>query len=486
MVDTFGLFTPKRRLSLLKMAIIGGFVCSLPITAYLTSKSNLFPILLILAGIAPIGIFLLLRHIELGLVAMLFAGVFVRFRLPTGTASEIVMSLLLCGGLGGLWLMHMVMVEKHIKLKPAPINFPLLAFMVTVFVSLAWNQVYRDALVQNIGSPFVAVISAAVIVLLPGTLLLISNLITDERWLQAIVWIFLAEGAVSLIISLIADLGIGPTSSIRQLVWYNGFLWINSQGIFHLWYVAFALAFVSFNRRLHPAWKVALLVYVAGWIYWGFFLRTSWLSGWVPTFATGAVIAFFRSKKVFIILLVLLVVAGSYYAQTALDAESKESGGTRLAAYAVNWRITGKHLLLGTGPAGYASYYMTYFPMEGMASHSNYIDIISQTGIVGSFFLLWFFAAHLWSSLKVRRRLYKQGDFSECLSVAVIAGTIGCLVAMALGDWLFPFTYTQGIVGFDSAMFNWFFMGLLWALRHSLDSKASPAHDLPTEQGATA
>jgi hypothetical protein len=40
---------------------------------------------------------------------------------------------------------------------------------------------------------------------------------------------------------------------------------------------------------------------------------------------------------------------------------------------------------------------------------------------------------------------------------------------MALGDWLFPFAYTQGIVGFDAAMVNWFFMAAIWALGYSLD-----------------
>jgi len=62
---------------------------------FLTNKSTIFPILILMAGVAPIGAYVLLKHIELGLVAMLLAGVFVRFRLPTGTASEIVFSLLL-------------------------------------------------------------------------------------------------------------------------------------------------------------------------------------------------------------------------------------------------------------------------------------------------------------------------------------------------------------------------------------------------------
>ena len=240
-----------------------------------------------------------------------------------------------------------------------------------------------------------------------------------------------------------------------------------------------ALALALFNRRLHWAWRAALLVYAAGWVYWGFVLRTSWLSGWVPAFAAVAVIAFLRSKWLFVVLVVVIVVgAGGYYLRTQFQQEAEVSGVTRLAAYEVNWRVTSKHLLFGTGPAGYASYYMSYFPMEGMATHSNYIDIIAQTGIVGSFFILWFFVVQVWNGYKLRIGLKNHGDFAESLSVAVVAGTVGCVIAMALGDWLFPFAYTQGIVGFDAAMINWFFMGSIWALSHSLASGVTTTSDI--------
>ena len=211
--------------------------------------------------------------------------------------------------------------------------------------------------------------------------------------------------------------------------------------------------------------RAVLLIYVTGWIYWGFWLRTSWLSGWAPVFAAAAVVAFLRSKKLFVFLMVAVVVgAGGYYWRTSFEAETAESGTTRLAAYAVNWRVTGKHLLFGTGPSGYASYYMSYFPTEGMATHSNYLDVIAQTGIVGSFFILWFFGAQAWGGYTFWRKLKGRGGFAESLSAAVLAGTVGSFLAMGLGDWLLPFAYTQGIVGFDGAVINWMFMGSLWSL----------------------
>ena len=474
MVDSIKGFTQHHASSLIRIGVVMGLIIVLPVMGYLATKPKLAPVILV-AIIAPMGIFAVLQRIELGLVGMLLAGVFVRFRLPTGTASEIVISLLLCGGVLGIWVVRMLVEEKRLTLKSTPANFPLLAFMAVIFISLVWSLVYRDVFVHSIGSPFVAVASAVVMALLPATLILVANLVRDIRWLQAMVWIFLAEG----LISLITTVDIGPGYVIRHLVFQNGLVWVNTHGLFSMWYVSFALALALFNRRLHWAWRAGLLVYAAGWVYWGFFQRLSWLSGWVPVFAAAVVIAFIRSKWLFVILVVIVVIgAGGYYWRTAFQVESEQSGVTRLAAYEVNWHVTSKHLLFGTGPAGYASYYMSYFPMEGMASHSNYIDIIAQTGIVGTVFILWFLGAQTWGGYRIWRGLQDRGGFAESMTVAVLAGTAGCIVAMALGDWLFPFAYTQGIVGFDAAMFNWFFMGMIWVLRYSMASEASGASDL--------
>ncbi len=455
-------FLSRHQAVLIRVAGIGGLILLLPAVGFVAARRRLAPLVLV-AALAPLGIFALLQHIELGLAAMLLAGVFVRFRLPTGTVSEIVISLLLCVGILGLWIVRMLIEEKRLTLKPASTNFPLLAFMATIFISLAWSKVYRDVFVHSIGSPFVAVAAAVVMALLPATFLIAANLVKDMRWLRTLVWLYLAEGLVSLIMTL----GIGPLAPVLRLVFHNGILWINTHGLFSVWYLAFALSLALFDRDLHWAWRAVLLVYAAGWVYWGFWQRMSWLSGWLPALAAAVVVAFLRSKKLFaVVMIVVILGAGGYYWRTSFEAETQESGHSRLAAYEVNWRITGKHLLFGTGPAGYASYYMSYFPSEGMATHSNYIDVIAQTGVVGASFILWFLGAQMWGGYKLCRRLRGRGDFAASLAVAILAGTVGCAIAMALGDWMLPFAYTQGIIGFDAAMFNWFFMGLLWALNH--------------------
>jgi len=177
------------------------------------------------------------------------------------------------------------------------------------------------------------------------------------------------------------------------------------------------------------------------------------------------VLSLMRSKKLVFVVLILLVIFiafnADYYLGTVLEDESDESGGTRLAAWEVNWRVTSKHLLFGTGPAGYAAYYMAYFPEDGMATHSNLIDILAQTGIFGLLFCMWFFIALAWWGYKLCRRLRGRGDFEEAMANVAFAGTVGCIVMMIFGDWLFPFTYTQTIAGFDYIVYSWLFMGII-------------------------
>jgi len=469
MTHTIAPFVERNKSRLIRVGIVCAILLVLPMIGVLTAEvsSRMSPVLIFVPIVALFGIMAVGKHIELSIIAMLLAAVFFRYRIPTGTASEIVISLVICAGCIGLWVVRMLVEEKRLSLKPASINAPLLAFMATVPISWVWSRAFRDALVHEVSHPLISVAAGLVIVLLPACLLLVANNVRDLRWLQALVWVLLGEGLIVLFVDLGAVWGVAPIRSLRTFLYTNGFIHLNTQGLLSMWCLSFAMALALFNRRLNWLCRSLLLVYAAGWVYWGFSLRTSWLAGWVPAFAAGAVVAFLHSKKLFAIALIVVIVgAGGYYWRTSFEAETEESGYTRLAAYEVNWRITSRHLLFGTGPASYASYYMSYFPTEAMASHSNYIDIVAQTGIVGLFFFLWFFGAQAWGGYKLRRELRGQGVFAESVSVAVLAGTAGCVVAMALGDWVTPFAYTQGIVGFDLAMLNWLFMGSLWALRH--------------------
>jgi O-antigen ligase len=245
-------------------------------------------------------------------------------------------------------------------------------------------------------------------------------------------------------------------------------LLVNDRGLFTQWIVSLALGIALFNQKLSRTWRGFLLSLAVVWIYVRFNEQITWVSGWLPTFVAVGTLILMRSKKLLFSLLIIVVVFISlnadYYLGKVIQDEADESGDSRLEAWEVNWRVTGKHLFLGTGPAGYAAYYMSYYPADAMATHSNYVDLIAQTGIPGLVLSVWLFFALVRLGYRLRIRLKGRGDFSEGLANAALAGTISCIVAMAFGDWLFPFAYTQSIDGYDYVVYSWLFMGTILVL----------------------
>jgi hypothetical protein len=443
---------------LLRLAILTGLVVTLLAVGFVTSRVS--PELVLIAVAVPPVVLLATSRLEYGVLAIIFTAAFVRFSLPTGTQSRIVASLLITAVFIVLWLARMLIVKKRLYLKPSSTNGPLLAFMLTTVVSYIWSNAFRDPLVV-VGStwPMVQLGGMAVMILLPGAFLLTSNTISEIRWLKFLCGLMILIGVLALV---------GHFLNL-------GLSFLNTGGLFSLWFVSLTYTQALFNQRL-PSWLRLVLLALAGvWVYIYFVTRVTWLSGWLPPLVSMAIISFLKSKRIFLVFLLLVAVYvgmhWSYYTGVVLASESEESGQTRLAAWEHNWRVTGQHLLFGTGPAGYAAYYMSYFPSEAMATHSNYIDILSQTGIVGLFFCLWFFAVLGWTGYKLCMRVRGTGDFSEGLANATLAGWAGCMIAMGLGDWLFPFVYTQTIAGFDYAVYSWVLLGGIGVLNNMHQGK---------------
>ncbi len=414
------------------------------------------PEILLIAGALPFGAMLLLRHGQSthAILGIVVTAAMVRFSLPTGTESRIVMSLVVTAGVVAWWILKMLVHDKQLVLKRAPTNVPLLGFVATCIISYFWSNVFRDPLVIVWNSwPFVQLGGLAVMILLPSAFLITSNCLQEIKWIIWLTTIILVVGAIA-----IAGYYLHINVSFLQV-----------RPLFPTWVMALAYALALFDRRL-PWWvRLLLLALTGGWFYRVFIQRFRWLSAWMPSLSALGMISLFRSYKLVLILLVLLCIFTYINRNEIMEqiyAERLESGDTRLDAYLHNWRVTGKHFLFGVGPAGYAVYYMTYFPTEAMASHSTYIDILSQTGIVGLGFFLWFFAALFKVGWRLWRRTRERADFTEAFTVAAIGGYVGTILAMALGDWIIPFVYTQTIAGFDYAVYTWVLLGAALGLYH--------------------
>ena len=414
-------------------------------------SKRLDPWLIVPLAALPVGVVaisLLLNHWEWMPLLVLFGAAFIPLDLPTGTGSRLVDGLLLTIAFCLLWVVRMAIVERRVILERTWLNTPLLFFMFMNYWSVGWSVLFRDALVY---APttfiIVQVASATVNSMLPGAFLLVNNFIRDWRGLRWLTGIMLAAGVIGLL----------PRFQLLNLP-------VNIGGLFGLWVIILPAGLALFQEQLAWYWR-ALLALLAGlYVFWGVALHISWLAGWLPGLVALAVLFFMRSKKAWLLALLaaLVVVAANMdYVDKAFNSESDESGGTRLAAWAANWSITKDHLLFGTGPAGYAAYYMSYFPADAMATHSNYVDLLAQNGLVGTLPCLIFFMGLAVTGYRLCGRLRGRRDFAEGLANAAFAGTIACIAAMGFGDWLFPFAYTQTIAGFDYTVYSWLFMGTI-------------------------
>ena len=456
---------PLKRRRVFILAVLAGLLIALLAVGYLAARRS--PLFALAAAAAPVMLIVVIQivdRIDMWVMAILASAAFVRLTLPTGTSSDIVASMVIAGAAVALWFARMMILERRIHLKPMPTNVPLFGFIVTAVISLVWGTAFRDPLVVAWSSfPFVQLASLVVMILLPGVFLLVGNAIRDVNKFRVMAILVLLAGAIGLV-------GDFYPLPYRINVW----------GLFPMWAAVIPYAWALFDRKLGLVPRLLLLAFAAGWVWYGYPRRVTWLAAWVPTFAALAIVSVMRSKWLIIIVVIVLAVVGWKYIETRYQGEVSESGRTRLAAWAQNWEVTSKHWLLGTGPAGYAAYYMSYFPTSAMATHSNYIDILSQTGVVGLGFCLWFLGALLWMGYRLCRRLEGQGGFTEAVANAAFAGAVGCVVAMAIGDWMFPFAYTQTIAGFDYVVYNWLWIGVIPALDWMTRS-----HPLGTRQGLT-
>ncbi len=416
---------------------------------------------LLLAGFLAFA-FSVRQGTRLAPILILAAALFIPLRLPTGTESQLVDSLLLTMGFVVIWLLRMFVADRKLSLIPHKVNRPVLLFMLVAVIAWIWGIIFRDPFVFIWRTfPFVQLASLAVMLMLPSAMLLVANAVRELRLLRIMVWLMMIAGAAGLV-SILTPLDLP----------------VNTRGLFSMWVVALGTGLALFHRGMGPIPRLLSLAIAGFWLYQGFVVNITWLAGWVPLMVVVASLAFFRSKKLFFLLaaafLVLILTNQEYYLGSVLQAEAQESLFTRQAAWEINWRVTSQHLLFGTGPAGYAAYYISYFPTQAMATHSNYIDLLSQTGVVGLLIFFWFLMTFLWSGYRFTRSLRGRGDFQEALANTVLAGSIGVAVIMAFGDWLIPFAYTQSIEGFDHAIYSWLFMGALLSLQTITAQEAEP------------
>jgi O-antigen ligase len=302
----------------------------------------------------------------------------------------------------------------------------------------------------------------AIFVLSLGCTLVTAHLVQDIRWLKIIVWVYIGLSAIYVFGRLVGL----PVDRIYQIGLVSG-------SMFWTWLVVLTFAQAFFNNKLRLPVRSLLYGVVLITMYVAYVRGNDWKSGWVPAAVAIAVMIGLRYKRLFLLAIpIALIVAGNLAVR--LIASDEYSWGTRIDAWQIVLEISRVNPLFGLGFSNYY-WYTPLIPIRGWVvnfnSHSQYIDLIAQVGILGLFCFLWIFFEVLKLSWKLIKNKHIDG-FAGAYTYGVLAGTTATLVAAFLGDWVLPFVYNVGLTGFRASILPWLFVGGMIAIERMYEEKS--------------
>lgn len=418
--------------------------------------------LALLLAAAPAGVLVLLvalRWFEMMVLALPIAALAIPIDVPTGTETRLPAALLLTIMLWGIWLVSMVM-RKQFQFAPTLINRPSLVFSIICCISLVWGIAWRDPILIDAPKFIIVQVASLITILVSmGAALLIGNFVQTEGRLKYIVGAFLVCGAMM---------------TFTQLFRINQ-PFLNDRGLWGLWTALPAYGLLIAVPQMRWRWRLLLLGLIAASMYQNAVVNAEWVSGWLPTMVALFVATFLRSKKAFVIMVIVGAIGGyaarGFFEQVAND-NIEDGSLERLILWEQNWRVVRAHWLFGTGPAGYALYYMTYYRDDARSTHNNYLDILAQFGFSGMLAWLWLAGSGLYEGYRLCMRA--PPGFLRALAIAATAGWAGAQFSMLLGDWILPFAYNQGVGGYKYTVYSWIFLGTLISIRQIMGRTPPP------------
>jgi hypothetical protein len=423
-------------------------------SAILFQKVGLFVGIMPIIAVAVVAGFLLIYYnLELSLLLTLTVSIFLHTGIGTGTVTPITFTFILIIVIPIVWFFRMVMVEKSFKIHALPANRPALLFMIVVIIAAIWSGAFADNNVRFLFNDKLNPRLMTVVSFISSILVyfLVANHIRSLSAMRFFVACFIAAGGIMAIMRLTTGTVIAP---------------LNGNGQFSAFVVILAMGQVLYNKNISRLFKGVLFLIALAWFYIGYSLGITWLSGWLPIAIGAGVMFAMRSWKSLIIcvaVIAIYIATNAEFLSTTMDAENAESGEARTEAWGRTFDLLEDHFLFGTGPAGYYYYFTVNIGGFFQLSHNNFVDILSQAGIVGFALYIWMWLAIGLTIFRMYRTLPRQG-FLYGLGISLIAAYIISLVSMFLGDWVTPFTYTQSIFGIDYTIWHWMMAGLAGAV----------------------
>ncbi len=452
------IFSYNRRISVSRRVIQYGVIAILIFVvmgaAYWGSLLLMGALIAIPFGLA--GAYFVIRQPNLLYIFILAGGMFVPFAGPGGVNVSVVGIILLVI----LWIMDMLVVRREFKFVYSRPVRPLLYFVVISLVAFWVGQISWFAFANQ--APLSAQIGGFFIyVLLPLVMLVTPNFIKDIYWLKIVFWTFIGLSMVYVVARTLE-------LSLADALFQNGY---TANSMLWTWLAALLAGQIIYNHEMSFRFRAFLVICLALVFYVAMVQQNDWKSGWVPPAVTVAALIALKFKKLTIVALPFVAAVGLYLAQDLISTD-QYSWGTRIDAWLVVLDISRVSPIIGMGFANYY-WYATEFSIRGyhikFNSHSQFVDLVAQTGILGLLCFLWILLEVAILAWNLSSRL-KDG-FSRGYAYGVLVGVLGCLMAAFLVDWVLPFAYNIGMNGVRASVLPWIFFGGLLTIEQVFAEK---------------
>jgi hypothetical protein len=413
---------------------------------------------LVLAIGGVMAVLLQVDRPALGLLFLLVTSVMLPLEFAGPSASRVSTSFPIAAALCGVWLARIVALPGRTRMERSRLTGSLATLMAVAVAAFLYGLV---PMFPSGGAPLPAQIAQLLLFLVSGGLLLVAaHQITSEAQVRWMSWVFVGTGTVAALTLVISALGSIANYTTRPQ---------SIGSLFWTWLLAMSLSQALLNRDLSSPTRIILLGIAGLVLFHGLVQVRSWASGWLPPLMALGVIALVRFPRTAVaggLVGVPVLITGFQYLSAGVMNEAPYSLLSREQAWVTLWRLVERSPIVGTGLANYY-YYTENFPLLGwyvrFIAHNNYQDMLVQTGFVGVTAFAWFSFELIAMLLSLIPRV--PAGFAYAYVVGALGATVGSLGAGMLGDWIIPFYYNAGILGFRSSLLMWVFLGGALALK---------------------
>ncbi len=422
----------------LQIIIILGVLGASAVMGVLADKRIM---LLLVAAVGGVLAFVgLLSWMEVGVIMLIPISYLLPWGLGTGTETQINLTILWLVVLLGVWLLRMLVNERKVLLKKSRVNLPGILFIVVTLVAFVAGNIQWLVFSTTRASVFSQIGGVLMLVLPVGLMLLVGNVVGEEKWLMWMVWAFLGLGVVYLLARWV------PGSGILA----GRFNDMSVSAIFFIWSTALAGGMWLFNDTLIGWKRWGMGTVWALTVATGLWLMKANASTWVSVLVVVGVLVWLKSWRMGLLLTLGVVVLGLWQYDALFERifrAEEYSAITRAATWPIMWELVKASPIMGLGPSNYY-FYTPLFSLMGyyvnFNSHNNYWDIAAQVGVVGLSVFVWLAAALGVTGMKLRG-VVKTG-FQRGYVNGAVAGLGGTLVAGLLSNQVYVLSASLGLL----------------------------------------